>query len=138
MVRRRRDPGPIIEGPGLALYYDLIVHEHDLRGALAAPGARDEPEVSMALQVSLDQIAPHLGAAGLAPLAITTDGATLQAGEGAPGCTITTTAWEALRALNGRRTADEVQALPHDGDLKPYLDPIAARFPYLTTSLGEA
>ncbi|MFA9563394.1 MAG: hypothetical protein ACERLM_01620 [Acidimicrobiales bacterium] len=128
----------IIDGPGLALYYDQVVHEHDLRGALGAPGAQDEPEVSFSLQVSLDQIEPHISAAGLAPLAIRAGDTTLQSGDGPPACTITTTAWEAMRALNGRRTADEVRALPHEGDVEPYLDAIATRFPFLTASLGEA
>lgn len=128
----------IIDGPGLALYYDQVVHEHDLRGALGTPGARDQPEVSMTLQVSLDQIDPHIRAAGLTSLAVDVGDAVLQSHEGPRGCTITTTAWEATRALNGRRTADEVRALSHEGDLEPYLGPIAARFAFLTTSLDEA
>ena len=128
----------IIDGPGLALYYDQVVHEHDLRGALGIPGARNEPEVSMALQVSLDQIDPHVQAAGLPPLAVDIGDAVVQSSEGPPGCTITTTAWEAMRALNGRRTADEIRALPHDGDLASYLGPVAARFPFLTARLDEA
>lgn len=127
----------IIDGPGLALYYDLVVHEHDLRGALHRPGARAEPEVSMALQVSLDQLDQRVRGAGLAPLAVDVGDAVLRSHEGTPGCTITTDAWEALRGLNGRRTVDELRALPHDGDLERYLDPVAARFAFLTVGLDE-
>ncbi len=127
----------IIDGPGLLLYYDLVVHEQDLRGAVGRPGGRTESEVATTVEISLGQIHPNLVAAGLPPLAVRDGDTTLNSGEGDPGCTLLTTVWEASRALNGRRTADELRALPREGHLESYLDPIGARFQLLAESLAE-
>ena len=46
------------------LLIDLVTHEHDLRGALDCPGARDDDAVAIAVELLAEEFAARLRAAG--------------------------------------------------------------------------
>ena len=123
-------------GNGL-LVADTAIHEQDLYGALGMAAERDSDEVRFALGNSIEGLASAVADAGLAPLAATNDDGSWQTSDGEPGCTITASSWEACRALGSRRTADELRALPHEGDIEPYIAIIADHLPLPEQSLGE-
>lgn len=128
----------LVDGGGGRMLVDVVVHEHDLRGALDRPGARGAPEVRAALQVLLDELAAPIGAAGLGALVVDSGDVRWASQFTRPGCTLRVDPWEALRALQSRRTADELRALPVSGDIGPYIAVLDAHSPLPETSLGEA
>jgi uncharacterized protein (TIGR03083 family) len=101
------------------LIFDTVTHEQDLRGALDTPGAG-----AGAIDVALRWAAPTW-AANDAP---THGSLRLHAGEievtrgaGAPECSLTLEPLEALRALTGRRSLDQVRAYDWTGDAEAWL-----------------
>lgn len=89
---------------------DVLSHEHDIRTALQRPGARKDP--------AIDLVAGELSAAPSAAVRIV-----LVRHDGGPTgdvddtlAVLTTTPFELLRARLGRRTLDEVRALPWSRD----------------------
>jgi hypothetical protein len=127
----------IIDGGGHQLFVDLVTHEHDLRGALEAPGARGTAEVRACVQLSLDLLAPAIADAGLGALVVDSGEVRWASQFARPGFTLRVDPWEAVRTLQSRRTADEVRALPHSGDAEPYLEVLAGHLPLPAASLGE-
>jgi len=127
---------PILAGGGLLLA-DLHAHEHDLRGALGRPGARDAAETPVVVGLALDNLVNDLEAAGLAPLAVDDGSQRWASGAGAPGVTLRVDAWEATRILMSRRTADEICSVPSQGDVEAYVAVIAAHSPLPAIGLGE-
>ena len=104
------------------LVFDACTHEHDLRGALGRPGARDTDSVIIGLTFIEDSMrglvekrqlpgiefdSPHFG---------TTIGP-----EPAP-VRVSTSAFELFRAFAGRRSPEQIRALPWQGDPSPYLE----------------
>jgi hypothetical protein len=65
------------------------------------------------------------------------DGETWRSHDADAGWVLLVTPSEAVRAINSRRTADELRALPSDGDVVPYLPVLAAHLPLPVRSLGE-
>lgn len=127
----------LLDGPGALLYADLAVHEHDLRSALGRPD-HDALEVDVILPRTIASFAGPLREAGLPPLAVEHDGRTWTSHTGAePGWVLLVDPWEATRAVNSRRTADELRSLPHRGDPEPYLPLLDAHLPLPARSLGE-
>ena len=57
--------------------------------------------------------------------------------DGPIGWTIEVSAWEAVRALNSRRTVDELRSLPGTGAAEPFIAVLDAHLPLPGTSLGE-
>lgn len=128
----------VIDGSGSLLFIDAVSHEHDLRGAVGRPGSRGVPEVRAAVQLLLDLLAPEIAAAGLGALVVDSGEVTWASQFTRPGCTIKVDPWEAIRVLQSRRTVEELRALPHTGDLEPYVPILDAHSPLPATSLGEA
>ncbi len=126
----------ILNGPGGVLFGDLAVHEHDLRGAVAAPD-HSALEVEVMLPRTLAAFAKPLRDAGLGAIEVCHDDRIWRSHEGEPGWTLDVTPWEAVRAVNSRRTADELRRLPHRGDVEPYLAILDAHLPLPTASLNE-
>jgi hypothetical protein len=126
----------ILRGPGGVLFGDLAVHEHDLRGAV---GAADHGalEVEVTLPRTLAGFGKPLRQAGLGAMAVRHDGRVWRSHDAEPGWTLEVTPWEATRAVNSRRTADELRELPHDGDVEPYLAILDAHLPLPAASLSE-
>ena len=95
----------ILNGPGGVLFGDLAVHEHDLRGAVDAPD-HGALEVEVMLPRTLAAFAKPLRHAGLGAIEVRHDDRIWRSHDGAPGWTLDVTPWEAVRAVNSRRTAD--------------------------------
>ena len=126
----------LLQGPSGLLFDDLAVHEHDLRGAVGAPD-HGALEVAVLLPRTLAGFATPLGDAALGAIAVRHDGRLSLSHDSEPGWVLDATPWEAVRALYSRRTADELRALPHDGDIEPYLAIVDAHLPLPTASLNE-
>jgi hypothetical protein len=126
----------ILNGPGGVLFGDLAVHEHDLRGAVDAAD-HTALEVEVMLPRTLAGFAKPLRQAGLGAIAVRHDDRMWRSHDDDPGWTLDVTPWEATRAVNSRRTADELRALPHDGDVEPYLAILDAHLPLPTAALNE-
>ena len=126
----------ILNGPGGVLFGDLAVHEHDLRGAVDAAD-HGALEVEVMLPRTLAGFAKPLRQAGLGAIAVRHDDEMWRSHDAEPGWTLDVTPWEAVRAINSRRTADELRELPHVGDVEPYLAILDAHLPLPTVSLDE-
>ncbi len=102
---------------------DAVIHEQDLRGALAAPGARDTDGVRLAREA----LARRLGNAvsDRPPVVLEADDWTWRSGEGEPGVVLAADGFELFRALTSRRTADQLRTWVVSGDVEPYLDGFA-------------
>jgi hypothetical protein len=126
----------LLEGPAGVLFGDLAVHEHDLRGALQSPD-HGALEVEVMLPRTLAGFTRALRDANLGSIAVVTPDRTWSSHQAEPGWRLKIEPWEAVRALNSRRTADELRSLPHDGDVEPYLAILEAHLPLPLTSLNE-
>lgn len=118
------------------LVYDLIVHEHDLRGAVGRPGERDGDAVRLAVELGLRLVAADLEKHSLPALRLVTEHDTRVVGDGAPELVLETSAFEALRLLGSRRTIEQLRAAPFTGDVDRYL-PGLAHMDLPTAPLGE-
>jgi uncharacterized protein (TIGR03083 family) len=101
------DIGP----PGRQAVFDCVTHEHDVRGALRAPGARDSDAVAVALSF----LGPALESAG-APVRVRTADGKSFGPDDAPA-TLTAEAFEIIRAATGRRSVDQIRAMDWSGDV---------------------
>jgi uncharacterized protein (TIGR03083 family) len=104
---------------------DVIIHEQDLRGALAVPGAQDTP----GLHAIRDRFVPRFGGrvADLPPIALVGD--TWQwasAGSVDDAATVLRAPdFDLARALVTRRSAAQLRSWTVRGDVTPYLDSFA-------------
>jgi uncharacterized protein (TIGR03083 family) len=129
IVAEWQELGPQVEAmvpsfppaPAAQLVGDLITHEHDVRGALGRPGARDSDGVAIAL----DFIAPNFGRAAAArslPALRLRTPTKAWVPEGAePAATLSAESFELVRALTGRRNEAQLRSLAWDGDPVPHL-----------------
>jgi uncharacterized protein (TIGR03083 family) len=106
---------------------DITCHEHDLRGALGQPGARDTDNVDFALQMGVAGLGSRITEAGLPALRLKSGNQEWEVGKGEPTATVTADAFDLQRSLFGRRSLDQIRALQWDGDPEPYL-PVFAVF----------
>jgi uncharacterized protein (TIGR03083 family) len=90
---------------------DAATHEHDIRGALGALGARDSDAITIGFEWMTKGIA--------APLCLETDAGTFTTGDADPEATVRTDRFELFRAMTGRRSLDQIRAYAWDGDLRP-------------------
>ncbi|CAN5518680.1 maleylpyruvate isomerase family mycothiol-dependent enzyme [soil metagenome] len=117
--------GPEVEAKLVGLLpaqavFDQVTHEHDLRSAIGEPGAQDCPAVALGLTF-VEQAWPFvMGSYDIPPIRIVTGGADLVVGED-PEVTLHLTPFEALRALTGRRSLDQVAAYAWGTDPTPWL-----------------
>ena len=103
------------------LTYDTVVHEHDLRAAIARPGARDSEGVRVAAELGLNLVKGDLAKAGLPAVRVSFGGREYVVGKGDPELSWSGSAFECLRHLGSRRTADEMRAAGFEGDLDRFL-----------------
>jgi uncharacterized protein (TIGR03083 family) len=127
---------PMLQGMGALMFNDIAVHEHDLRGALGRPD-HDALDVDAVMGCSLTSFASPLERAGLGAIVVEHDGRTWRSHDADPGWTLRVDPWEAARAVNSRRTAEELRALPCEGGGDDYLAVIAGHLPLPEHSLGE-
>lgn len=115
---------PAAFGP---LIYDVVAHEHDLRGALGRPGARDSEGVWASLEVLVGIVERDLAQHGPVPGTVR-----LQAGDrswvlgsGSPEVSLRTEPWELMRLLGSRRSRYQLLAAGWDGEVEPFLGALA-------------
>jgi uncharacterized protein (TIGR03083 family) len=94
---------------------DVATHEHDIRHALGAAGARDSDAVLIGSVWMAQWMAKAYTDAGDGPLRIETDLWAHTYGEGEPGTTLRVPAFELLRAGTGRRSAEQIEAFAWEG-----------------------
>jgi hypothetical protein len=103
------------------LLTDLITHEHDLRGALDRPGARDSDAVAYAVEWLAEGFAGRLRAAGAPALRMTCEQWGYDTAPPPYGAIIVADRFELFRAFTGRRSAAEVRRWMWSTDPAPYL-----------------
>lgn len=123
------DAGPQVEAalaggllPAQAVF-DQVTHEHDLRHAVGRPGAQDHDAVPIGLTFLRDAWPYVMGTAEKAdvpPLRVVAGDAELVAGTD-PAVTLELSPFEALRALTGRRSLDQIRLYDWGTDPAPWL-----------------
>jgi hypothetical protein len=150
---------------GAQVVADATTHEHDVRGALARPGARDTSTVGIGVDFFVNVfLHPGVTTLGLGPLEVIADGWRWVVGAGEPlggdldevwGKALLVTdplpmpeaplvgtlriePFELFRALSGRRSAAEIRGYDWSVDPEPYL-PVFGFGPFTVrdTDLGE-
>ena len=127
---------PMLQGMGSLMFNDVAVHEHDLRAALDRPD-HDALEVDAIVTCTLSLFEQRLLDADLGAIVVEHDGRTWRSHDVEPGWTLRTDPWEAVRAINSRRTADELRTLPAEGGGDAYVAVIEGHLPLPERSLGE-
>jgi hypothetical protein len=96
---------------------DITSHEHDVRGAIGRPGARDSDAVWHSSDQLLVNLRTHV------PLRVTVEDAQYRSGpDGGAELLLRTTRFEALRWRTGRRSRAQLAAMDWSGDPTPVLD----------------
>jgi uncharacterized protein (TIGR03083 family) len=118
--------GPVVEsmaddfGPAAGrLLADATTHEHDIRGALGAPGARESDAVALTFASVGATLGAEIDRDGTGALEVHTDAAVATFGTGAPAAVLHTTRFEFVRAVTGRRSLDQIAAYDWRGDVDP-------------------
>lgn len=89
---------------------DVAIHEHDIRGALGKPGARDSSAVLVGMKTYVTGVRQRHEASGHEPMVIReTDGREWSIGTGEPIVTVSAPRYELFRAM-----ADKSDALTPD------------------------
>jgi hypothetical protein len=117
---------------GQALF-DAATHEHDLRNALRAPGARD----SDAVGTGWEWIVDARTRTGAHAMCFVVDGREEPSGVGVVMARVEASRFELFRAIAGRRTESEIAGFGWDRAPEPMLLLGAEIFTMRTTSLGE-
>ena len=98
---------------------DQWSHEQDIRGALDRPGNRDDARAKFAVQA----LAGMRGESWEhAPIEVIGDSGTWMLGKGEPQITLRASDYDLARALLGRRSRAQVEAMDWTGDPTPILD----------------
>lgn len=106
--------------PGRQAVLDLATHEHDVRGALRAAGARDADAVAIGAAFIVPILVASAAERGIAlRVEVAGDGdaagAAAAAAGSEAGLVLRGTAWELMRAITGRRSADQLRELEWEG-----------------------
>jgi uncharacterized protein (TIGR03083 family) len=97
---------------------DMVSHEHDIRGALGRPGARDSGAVGYVCDQLLEMLDSPV------PLLVIVEDGQHLSGPTANGdrLRLRTTRFETLRWRTGRRSRAQLAAMDWSGDPEPVLD----------------
>ena len=126
----------MVNGGGAVLFDDLVVHEHDLRGALGVPD-HSALDASTSVPRSLESCVAALEEAGLGSIEVHSGSDTWRSHDAEPGWVLEVSPWEAVRVLYSRRTAEELRALGGSDNIDAYIAVLDAHLPLPTSSLGE-
>lgn len=96
--------------------FDLATHEHDLRGALQAPGERDSEGVLVGWEWATDVLGQLRDGYGEGALVLTTPHGTRTCGSAPVTGGVTADRFELWRAMTGRRSAQQVAAWDWTGE----------------------
>ena len=138
-VSKQLDPSLDEVRPGVAamLIGDAVTHEHDLRGALNLPGARDSDAMLIALDRNVRRFGKKIKDAKLPSVVVLCEGREWQAGVLEPSVELVADRFELLRALTGRRTIQEIATLAWTGNSQPYIE-LVSGYPAARNSLKES
>lgn len=108
------------------LSYDTVVHEHDLRHAIGAPGARDSSGVMAAMGVGVWLMTNDLDRRQFGNVTFRAGGRDWSCGSGDVRLRLdldaaqvsVTPVWELLRITGSRRSLAQAKALPWTGDFE--------------------
>lgn len=109
-----------VPGRADAAAYDLLTHEHDLRGALGLPGPGDGAAVGVVTSRVVRSVAGRIDAARLPALRLVADDRDWVCGSGEVAVSATASTMEWFRALFGRRSAGQIATYGWDGRPEPY------------------
>jgi len=98
---------------------DAVTHEHDIRGGLGTPGARESTALVIAVNWVLFPLSKRLTKDALGTLRFEHEGGEVALGAGAPVTRLRTTRFEVIRVVTGRRSMAQMQAMDWDGPLDP-------------------
>jgi len=96
--------------------FDATTHEHDLRGALDRPGARDSDGVDVGWGWATAIVAQLRDGYGTGAIRLTTEDGASVFGSGEPTAAVSADRFELWRAMTGRRSHDQVRAWAWDGE----------------------
>ena len=101
---------------------DLTTHEHDVRGALGCPGARDSQGVAIGVDFATTMgLAASIAERGLPGLRVKAGEQEWVVGEGKPAAELEGSPFELFRAMTGRRTAAQIRGFAWTGDPDVFL-----------------
>lgn len=116
---------------------DLTAHEHDVRGALGRPGARQSRGLDTGLELLVSEGLHSVVALSLGPLAVRTPRASWVVGAGSPAtptaasvderatpepvAALDASSFELFRALTGRRSSAQIARMAWSGDPGPFV-----------------
>jgi len=100
---------------------DSTTHEHDLRGALDAAGARDTDAMDISFAWLGSRVGELRGAAGAGGISVTAEDGAHTFGDEAVTASCTTTKFEFMRAATGRRSLEQIGSWDWDGDARAEL-----------------
>jgi hypothetical protein len=104
------------------LVFDACTHEHDLRGAMGCPGARDTDSVVIGLTFIADSMLGLVEDRRLPGITLESPYFETTIGPHPAPVRVCASSFELFRAFAGRRSADQIHALPWQGDPGPYLE----------------
>ncbi len=96
--------------------FDLTTHEHDLRGALQQPGARDSDGVDVGWGWATAIVAQLRDGYGAGAIRLSTEHGDDVLGTGEPTAAVRAERFELWRAMTGRRSPDQVRAWAWEGE----------------------
>lgn len=96
--------------------FDATTHEHDLRGALRRPGARDSDGVDVGWGWATAIVAQLRDGYGAGALRITTELGETTLGAGEVTAAVTADRFELWRAMTGRRSIEQVRGWMWEGE----------------------
>ena len=99
---------------------DAVTHEHDIRGAVAQPGARDSDALVAMANVAVDGLGAHLasGQHGTLTIALDDDAPTT-VGSGPIATSLRISRFEFVRSLTGRRSVAQIEAYDWGSEPQP-------------------
>jgi uncharacterized protein (TIGR03083 family) len=98
---------------------DIVTHEHDLRGALGQPGARESDAVRIGARFVAPGLVHAASERGIVMRIATTDG--WSTGSDDTPVALEGTPFDLLRAITGRRNEEQLHELKWTGDYEPVI-----------------
>jgi uncharacterized protein (TIGR03083 family) len=102
--------------------FDVWNHHQDVRSAVGLRGERDPGQVDYLAAEALGAFDGRFREARVPALRVVTEGVARNLGDGPPDATLTTTDYELMRILFGRRSLAQITNAGWTGDPTAYLD----------------
>ena len=122
---RRQWDAMVDPAAAAGLITEAAMYEHDIRTGLDRPGARDDESVKVALDELSGRFSDRVVAAGLPPLRVTVEQWGTIIGQGSAVRCVVADRFEFVRAMAGRRSANEIARWNWGTDPAPYFPVIA-------------